>query len=90
MSDQCPEAHSAGPFPGTLWPRLTLPLTGEMSLEQQMLLPVAGDAIAISWRLIGAALLPARLQVSSLFLGDQPFSAAGFDVESETNGGRLA
>lgn len=68
ISDRPPESVGAGPFCGTLWPRCVLPLTDGISLEQQMLVPDAGDAILIFWRLIGR----------------------GFEIEPETNGGRLA
>ena len=40
-------------FRGTIWPRSLLPLGPEISVEQQMLLPAAGGAVAASWRLLG-------------------------------------
>lgn len=89
ISNGCPQADSVGPFLGTVWPRWLLPLSDEISVEQKMVLPAGGNAIAISWRSIGRA-LPARLKVSSLFSAQQPFSGVGFEIEPETNGGRLA
>jgi hypothetical protein len=83
-------ASDSPSFRGTTWPRSLLPLTSGMSVEQQMLLPAGGDAIAMSWRLLGRTLLPARLRVSPIFLAREPISAGGFEIEPETSGGRLA
>ena len=51
-ADECPDSDTPS-FRGTMWPRSILPLSCEMSVEQQMLLPAGGDAVAMSWRLIG-------------------------------------
>ncbi len=88
-SEECPASDTPS-FRGTIWPRSLLPLPCEMSVEQQMLLPAGGDAVAISWRLVGRTLFPARLRVSPIFLAREPISAANFEIEPESNGGRRA
>jgi hypothetical protein len=88
-SDDCPDSDTPS-FRGTVWPRSLLPLSREMSVEQQMFLPAGGNAVAISWRLVGQALSPARLRVSPIFIAGKPISAAKFEIEPEPNGGRLA
>jgi hypothetical protein len=90
VSEGPPEHDSAGAFRGTTWARWLLPVTGEMSIEQQMVLPAGGDALAISWRSIGQMFVPCRLKVRPVFRANPAFSQAGFDFEPETDGGRLA
>ena len=89
-SDGPPQADHPGRCRGAIWPRACWPLADGMSIEQQMLLPAEGNALAISWRLIGHSLLPVRLRVSPVFSAYQPFSPAGFEGEPDSNGGRLA
>lgn len=90
VSEGPPEADRPDVFNGTLWPYCLLPLSDGISIEQQMMLPAAGDAAAISWRLLDRATAPVRLRASPIFRAGQPFAAAGFEIEPETNGGRLA
>jgi hypothetical protein len=84
-----PEPDGAAPFRGMLWPRSLLPLAGGAAIEQQMLFPSNGDAVALSWRLIGCPACPVRLTASPIFSAPRLFSGAGFEIEPETNGGRL-
>ncbi len=89
-SDGYSSSDSPGSFRGTMWPRSLLPLPCGTLVEQQMLLPAPGGALAVSWRLVGRAFFPARLMVSPLFLVAPPSLGAGFGFEPETDGGRLA
>ena len=89
-SDRRPEPDGMAPFRGMLWPRSVLPLGGGIAIEQQMLFPAKGDAVALSWRLIGRATFPVRLKAEPIFSATRPFTTAGFEIEPETNGGRLA
>lgn len=88
-SDGPPQPDHPRQCRGAIWPRGCWPLTDGMSIEQQMLLPAGGNAVAVSWRLIGRTLLPVRLKVSPLFSAGPQFSLCSFEVESEKNGGRL-
>ena len=90
VSDRRPEPDGAGPFRGMLWPRCLLPLGGGAAIEQQMLFPARGDAVAFSWRLIGHATFAVRLNATPNFDAPRPFATIGFEIEPETNGGRLA
>jgi hypothetical protein len=90
VSDHRPEPDGMGPFRGMLWPRSLLPLGDGIAIEQQMLFPGKGDAVAFSWRLLGRPTFPARLTAAPIFSATRPFGAAGFEIEAETNGGRLA
>jgi hypothetical protein len=89
-SDRPPEHDSAGPFRGTTWTRWLWPLIDGMSIEQQMMTPMGGDALAVSWRVNGPTFFPCRLGVRPIFRAPQPFRDACFEFEPETNGGRLA
>lgn len=89
MSSNQSPVLAASPFCGTAWPRWILPLTQGISIEQQMALPSAGDAVAISWRLIGRPLIPVQLTAGPLFSAGEVMAAQGFEIEAETNGGRL-
>jgi hypothetical protein len=89
VSDAPPEADSVGLFRGTVWPRYLLALQDGVFIEQQMVLPAEGNAVAISWRLAGPALGPIRLTVNPIFSATEPICEREFQVEPETNGGRL-
>ena len=73
----------------TMWPRSCWSLSDGISVEQQMLLPAGGNALAISWRLMGATFVPVRLEARPVFSNRPQCSCRGFEVEPETNGGRL-
>ena len=90
ISSQASAADGAMAVRGAAWLRRSVPLTEGISIEQQMVLPVDGDALAVCWRLIGGALLPVRLTVSPVFSAHAPMSDNDFEIEPETNGGRLA
>ena len=90
VSECPPEPDGAGLYRGTMWPRCRLPFADGLAIEQQMLLPAGGGAAAVSWRLLGHASRPFRLRVSPIFSASQPLGRAGFEIEPETNGGRLA
>jgi hypothetical protein len=49
-SDRPPEHDGTGSFRRTTWARWLWPLIDGMSIEQQMMMPMGGDAVAISWR----------------------------------------
>jgi hypothetical protein len=89
-SDGPPQPDHPGWGRGTIWQRTCWPLTDGMSIEQQLLLRAAGNALAVSWRLIGAALLPVRTKVRPVFSAHQSFSPTGFAIEPASSGGRLA
>jgi len=89
FSERRPEGNGT-PFRGMLWPRCLLPLADGVVIEQQMLVPTHGDAVALSWRLLGRPTFPARLKAAPIFRATRPFVDAGFEIEAETNGGRLA
>lgn len=88
-SDRPPQSDYSSRGSGTIWPRWSWALTDEVSVEQQMLLPAAGDALAISWRLIDLTFVPVLLEARPFFRALQPLSMSSFHVEPETNGGRL-
>jgi hypothetical protein len=69
--------------------RQVVALAPGMSLEQQILLPNAGDAVAISWRLIGNKIAPVRLTATPIFSSAEPTSSEIFTFEAEHDGGRL-
>jgi len=89
-SDRPPENHDSGPFVRTTWTRWTWRLIDGISIEQQMMTPMGGDAVAISWRTNVPTFAPCRLSASPIFRAAQPFRGAGFESEPKTNGGRLA
>jgi hypothetical protein len=66
-----------------------MPLAPTMSLEQQILLPNAGDAVAISWRLIGKKIAPVRLTATPIFSSAEPTSSEIFTFDAEHDGSRL-
>ena len=74
---------------GLAFSRQTVPLTPAMSLDQQILLANAGDAVAISWRLLGKKLVPVRLTATPIFTSAEPISSEIFSFEAEYDGGRL-
>jgi hypothetical protein len=72
-----------------LAPAMSLELAPAMSLEQQILLPNAGDAVAISWRLVGKKIAPVRLTATPIFSSAEPTSSEIFTFDAEHDGGRL-
>ena len=88
-SDRPPQSDCSSRSSGAIWPRWRWALTDEISVEQQMLLPAEGDALAISWRLIGFTFVPVLLEARPFFRALQSLSFSSFHVEPETNGGRL-
>ena len=89
VSEQTPQPDRPGPFQGAIWPRCVLPLPAGTAIEQQMMLPAAGDAIVMSWRLLARCDRPATLRVSPTFTATKRFAPTLFCVEAETDGGRL-
>jgi hypothetical protein len=89
ISERPPEPDRPYLSGGAIWPFCLLPLPDGVSVEQQMMLPVAGNAAAFSWRLRGRALAPVTLRVSPVF-SVTPLVSSSFEIEPETNGGRLA
>jgi hypothetical protein len=65
------------------------PRRSDMSVEQQIVLSNAGDAVAISWRLLGERIAPVRLTVTPVLFGDEAISSEIFNFEPEQDGGRL-
>ena len=74
---------------GLAFARRVVPLTSDMSLEQQIVLPNAGDAVGISWRLLGNRITPVRLTATPIFSSAEPISSEIFVFEAEHDGGRL-
>jgi hypothetical protein len=70
--------------------RQVVALAPGMSLEQQILLPNAGDAVAISWRLFGKKIAPVRLTATPIFSSVEPTTAEIFTFDGEPDGGRLS
>jgi len=69
--------------------RRVVPLAPGMSLEQQIVLPNAGDAVGISWRLLGNKITPVRLTATPIFSSAEPISSEIFAFDAEHDGGRL-
>jgi hypothetical protein len=69
--------------------RQVVPLLPAVSLEQQILMPHAGDAVAISWRLVGRKLAPVRLTATPIFSSADPTSGEIFTFDAQDDGGRL-
>lgn len=74
---------------GLAFGRQVVPLAPAMSLEQQILLPHAGNAVAISWRLVGKKIAPVRLTATPIFSSAEPTSSEIFTFDAEHDGGRL-
>jgi len=74
---------------GLAFSRQILPLAPAMSLDQQILLANAGDAVAISWRLLGKKIAPVRLAATPIFSSAEPISSEIFTFDPEHDGGRL-
>jgi len=74
---------------GLAFARRVVPLASDMSLEQQIVLPNAGDAVGISWRLLGNRITPVRLTATPIFSSAEPISSEIFVFEAEHDGGRL-
>jgi hypothetical protein len=70
--------------------RQIVPLAPAMSLDQQILLANAGDAVAISWRLSGEKIAPAELTATPIFSSAEPPSSEIFTFDAEHDGGRLS
>ncbi|MGB8342497.1 MAG: hypothetical protein WCE51_12970 [Chthoniobacterales bacterium] len=88
-SDRPPQSDYSSPASSAIWPRWRWALTDEISVEQQMVLPARGNALAISWRLIGLTFVPVRLEARPVFSVSQPCPSNGFQIEPETDGSRL-
>jgi hypothetical protein len=84
-------SFGGGLFGGISWPRSRFRLPDGVLLDQQMFLADDGSAVALSWTLHGNAGSAARLVARPFFSGCGPrsFRDAGFQFDSEENGGRL-
>src|SRR6188472_2132863 len=60
---------------GLAFARRVVPLASDMSLEQQIVLPNVGDAVGISWRLLGNRITPVRLTTTPIFSSAEPISS---------------
>lgn len=69
--------------------RRTLPLAPSMSVEQMIVLPDAGDAVGISWRLSDKKITPVRLTATPIFSSADPISSEIFVFDADQDGGRL-
>jgi hypothetical protein len=74
---------------GLAFARTVVPLAPGMSLEQQIVLPNAGDAVGISWRLLGNKITQVRLTATPIFSSAEPISSEIFTFGAEQDGGRL-
>jgi hypothetical protein len=74
---------------GLAFARRVAPLAPAMSLDQQILLANTGDAVAISWRLLGKQIAPVRLTATPIFCSAEPTSSEIFTFDAEDDGGRL-
>lgn len=88
-SEHAPEPNQPGAYQGTIWPLCVLPLPGGATIEQQTMLPIGGNAVAASWRLLGGPDTPATIRVSPIFSASERFAATAFEGETKTAGGRL-
>ena len=84
-----PELDRPGNGGGMIWPFYHWTLGSGVAIEQQMMLPAGGDAIAISWRLRSRSASPVELTAIPVFAAAEPLQPAGFEFEPETAGGRL-
>ena len=75
---------------GLAFARQVVPLAPGMSLEQQILLPNSGDAVATSWRLLGEKITPIGLTATPVFSSLELTSAEIFTFEAADYGGRLS
>lgn len=89
VSECALEPDSPGAYLGTIWSRSVFSLPQGAAIEQQLMAPIGGSAIALSWRLRGPAPSPITFRVSPAFTGTERFESTRFEVEPETNGGRL-
>jgi hypothetical protein len=69
--------------------RQVVALPSGISLEQQILLPNAGDAVAVSWRLFGEKIAPVRLTATPIFSSVEPTSSEIFTYDLKHDSGRL-
>jgi hypothetical protein len=85
------DAHNGDGFRsrGFAFARRIVPLVPGTLLEQQILLPDTGDAVAISWRLIGHNIRPVRLTATPIFSSADRISSEIFIFDAEHDGGRL-
>jgi len=77
-------------FGSISWPVSRFRLPEGLLLEQQMLLPHDGSAVAMSWALPGSTAFAARLVVRPFFSGCGPRSYRDIGFHSEDEGGRLS
>ena len=84
-----PTRIARGRYDGTLWPYFRLPLAPDAWIEQQMLLPAAGDAALVSWRLFGRASGTVKLSASPIFAAKEAFALAGFEMKPAMSGGQV-
>ena len=89
LSSDTPPLESTESSRATAWPRWVFRLPNGTSIEQQMVLPQDGNAIAFSWRLLTDSPTPVTLAVTPVFSADQLAPATGFERESDAHGGRL-
>lgn len=90
VSEVPPEPDRPGDAGGVLWPCSLLSLPDGGSIEQEMMLPVDGNAAAISWRRRDRSRALVQLRVSPIFTAPHLSDSSSFEVEPEIDGGRLA
>src|SRR4029077_16680191 len=74
---------------GLAFARRIMPLAPATSLDKRVLLANTGDAVAISWRLLGKKIAPVRLTATPIFSSAGPTSSDIFTFDAEHDGGRL-
>jgi len=74
---------------GFAFARRVMPLAPAMALDQKILFAKTGDAVAISWRLLGKRIAPVKLTATPIFSSAEPTSSEIFTFDAEDDGGRL-
>ncbi len=74
---------------GFAFARRMVPLVPGMLLEQQIVHPNSGDAVGISWRLVGNKVRPVRLTATPIFSSAEEIANQVFVFDAEHDGGRL-
>lgn len=89
LSSETSPLESADSLHVTAWPRWVFRLPDGTSIEQQMVLPRGGNAVAFSWRLLADSPARVTLAVTPVFSAEGLSPVNGFHRESDSAGGRL-